>query len=598
MVYYFCLSLKSRKKTPKTVDSKYHSVLNTVLENLRVFKREKTKKPVKILKLLDKIIPKSYFGTTSNRKRFYKVVEKILTQSRFECMHLSVLYKYYDYDEIPWLKDFEPNIQHKILQQHNLFLLDYVVKPLIAFYYKPVRTLNGYEIKFVRKEKFQSFQSKIFHKMKKMEYLIEVKDDDYVKPRGVLIIIPKEDNFRALVSIFPDPGKKSYYKVLTSKIYKVIEEKFKKKESLYKYWSEFTQKTQTPIYGIKIDIRDAYGNVQIPILRNLILSLPTQFLNKEEKKFVINHITNQFVSFRRKTYKWNHGLLQGDRLSGCLCELYLAFTNDIHFPVFDDDGFVHRTVDDFFYCSPHLDKIYRFGEHIRYAHQVNSTKTRTNLSTFHHPQDEIPYCGKIFNMTTRQVRTLYKVTPQFEIRHKFRLWNFKNQIGDDNPRRFLEKAMEFSFISNSLTKFEMNTVFNNQKTVLENFYDAMIWVAFKFDAAVMALRSSFLNCDFSYIWIVLKSTIGTYSSRVFKRIDRLKGGNYKNITFICLKIIAWRAFLAVFKRRSVIYRKLINKIKTGTNLTMKFHDDEVEPTYFCTLPEKFRCLKINRKAPI
>ncbi|XP_008199630.2 telomerase reverse transcriptase isoform X1 [Tribolium castaneum] len=596
MVHYYRLSLKSRQKAPKTVNSKYHSILNIALKNFRLCKKHKTKKPVQILTLLQEIIPKSYFGTTTNLKRFYKVVEKILTQSSFECIHLSVLHKCYDYDAIPWLQNVEPNLRPKLLLKHNLFLLDNIVKPLIAFYYKPIKTLNGHEIKFIRKEEYISFESKVFHKLKKMKYLVEVQDE--VKPRGVLNIIPKQDNFRAIVSIFPDSARKPFFKLLTSKIYKVLEEKYKTSGSLYTCWSEFTQKTQGQIYGIKVDIRDAYGNVKIPVLCKLIQSIPTHLLDSEKKNFIVDHISNQFVAFRRKIYKWNHGLLQGDPLSGCLCELYMAFMDRLYFSNLDKDAFIHRTVDDYFFCSPHPHKVYDFELLIKGVYQVNPTKTRTNLPTHRHPQDEIPYCGKIFNLTTRQVRTLYKLPPNYEIRHKFKLWNFNNQISDDNPARFLQKAMDFPFICNSFTKFEFNTVFNDQKTVFANFYDAMICVAYKFDAAMMALRTSFLVNDFGFIWLVLSSTVRAYASRAFKKIVTYKGGKYRKVTFQCLKSIAWRAFLAVLKRRTEIYKGLIDRIKSREKLTMKFHDGEVDASYFCKLPEKFRFVKINRKASI
>lgn len=606
---YYTLSLKIKRKTPKKVGFHYkkvylrevNSTLNMALKNFRSIKTQKTKKPVKIFSLLDKIIPNNYFGKPQNRSRFYKIVANILTQSTHECLLLSTINKGFDYDSIPWLqiKEFKDDIEAKqnLLRNVNLFLLEQIVKPLVIFYYKPIKTLNANEIKFIRKEKFLSFESKIFDKLLKRGYISRIENSEEVEARGVLKIIPKQDNFRAIVSVYQNPEKKKFFKIITSKVYEAANQINLNTRSLYEAWLNFTEKVKDKeIFGIKLDIKDAYGNVNIATLREIILQLPTKYCTEEKKKFIIEHITNQYISFRRKIYKWNHGLLQGDHLSSCLCELYMAYLDQNYLQNFANGNFIHRTVDDYFFCSVNPHKVEDFAKVIKTFHPkcVNPRKTILNLPTAPTVQDEIPYCGKIFDLNTKQVRTLYHFPKGFEIRHKFKLWNFQRQILD--PKSFLVKAMKFSFISNSFTKLDLNTAFNSQQTVFENFYDGMIYVGYKFDSAVMALRNNSLIDDLDFVWDVLQSNVAEYSSRVYKKIQKLQGRNYQKVTCGNLRVLAWRAFIAVFKRRNEVYKNLIKKIKSENTLTMKVPD--LDFSYFCTLPDKFRHVQINRKVSI
>jgi hypothetical protein len=142
---YFRLSLKTRRKRQRNIKIRcgnydliqLNSILNLMLKNLRSVKSVKCKSPVKILKLLDVIIPNDYFGTTRHRKLFYHVVNKILTQSCYECVYSSALIKGYNCTSVPWLSGIKgEKLCQSLMKKSYILVLEQVVKPLIAFYYK------------------------------------------------------------------------------------------------------------------------------------------------------------------------------------------------------------------------------------------------------------------------------------------------------------------------------------------------------------------------------------------------------------------------------------------------------------------------------
>lgn len=60
------------------------------------------------------------------------------------------------------------------------------------------------------------------------------------------------------------------------------------------------------------------------------------------------------------------------------------------------------------------------------VHTLNTSKTESNLESYGHNQ--IGYCGQIFDMNTKHVRTLYNFQKRTEIRHRFRFWNIYRSI--------------------------------------------------------------------------------------------------------------------------------------------------------------------------
>lgn len=46
--------------------------------------------------------------------------------------------------------------------------------------------------------------------------------------------------------------------------------------------------------------------------------------------------------------------------------------------------------------------------------------------------------------------------------------------------------MQYKFSSYHFKPLYLNTIFNTEQVALENFYEAMVYLAFKFDAVIMA----------------------------------------------------------------------------------------------------------------
>lgn len=69
---------------------------------------------------------------------------------------------------------------------------------------------------------------------------------------------------------------------------------------------------------------------------------------------------------------------------------------------------------------------------------------------------------------------------------------------------------------------ELNTHFNTENTVLQNFFNAMIHLAFKFDAVVMA---RYLNetVDVTVVEAVMQKTVYKFSQKAFQKLKELKG---------------------------------------------------------------------------
>lgn len=101
----------------------YHPVANTV-------------STPDIIRSLSLIIPLEYFGNSYNRKIFMKIVKRIMTQIRGECIHECVLFERFSYEAIPWINvDLHDDHKKAELLYANTVLLQTVVKPFIRHYY-------------------------------------------------------------------------------------------------------------------------------------------------------------------------------------------------------------------------------------------------------------------------------------------------------------------------------------------------------------------------------------------------------------------------------------------------------------------------------
>lgn len=547
------------------------------------------------------VIGDDYFGTTQNRKRFYYVVNKITTQSRFECVYVSLLSKGYNINAMSWLKyeNLKENRCRRILQNTNLFLLRYVVKPLIKHFYHPLKNHRGYEIKFVERSKWHRFQHKILNELLQTKFLILVTNK--FPSRGDLKLFPKTscDSFEYRPIIYPirytSPAK-ARFKRLSKNIQKLAYT-FSKigSGSLFTSWKMYCERTEgQDIYGIKLDIKDAFGYVDVNKLCSIIKQSD---FSSSDKQFVMNHISRQYITFHKKLYRWNHGLLQGDRLSSSLCNLFMGNIEEEYLQEFCGPGcFLHRIVDDFLFCSTRKDDIDRFEDKLKSVLQLNDKKTQRTDDN----NRQLPYFGQIFDLSTKQVSKHYDFKKRWPIRHKFKLWNCKNPVHERSKHNIIVRALQFSYNNHCFKKLELNTIFNTEEKVLKNYFEGMVFIAFKFDAAVMAVREFRQEVnDMPFLVDVLEKVIYEYSNIIFYKVKQCKGKHFSgNITFMLLKNIAYRAFIVVLKNRNEFYKNLISYIKKN-NLYLKMQEVFcIPPSVFTALPEAFTNICINRKSTI
>ncbi|KAJ8960058.1 hypothetical protein NQ318_009499 [Aromia moschata] len=556
----------------------------------------------KITTILDEVIGADYFGTTQNRKRFYHLVNKITTQSRFECVYLSSLSKDYDIKRIPWLQEenLDESQSRQMLRRTNLYLLTYIVKPLIKHFYHALKNFRGYEVKFIPRRKWHSHQHKIFNEIVGLRYLIAI-DFEACKSRGTLRLFPKIDSDRLEYRPLISPTKCSVQmKIKLRRLLKQIDHLAREisassNVSLFVAWKRYSKSTAGQrIYGVKLDIKDAFGNVNVERLCYIITESK---LNETDKDFIINHIRNQYVSFHKKFYRWNHGLLQGDRLSSSLCNLFLSDFETTHLlPFRKPDQLLHRIVDDYFFCSTNESDMEHFEHVIRCTFELNDSKTQrvTNNNTNY----EIIYFGQVFNLTSREVVLREGVLS--DINSNFGM--LKKLIPEGCKQDIVQRTLSFPYNNHCFKRMELNTKFNTEEKVLKNFFEGMIFVAFKFDAAVMAIRDYRQDADdIPSLTLILEKVICDYSNIVYFKIRRGPSqGEYfrDNITFRLLKNIAYRAFILVLRKSFEFYKGIIKDIKENNNLYLDLENFQLSVENFSKLPYNFENVNLGRRSKI
>lgn len=500
-----------------------------------------------------------------------------------------------------WLKNenLDERGCRRILQNTNIFLLRYVVKPLIKHFYHPLKNYRGYEIKFIKRPTWHSFQHRILNELLQSKFLTLVTNK--FPSRGELKLFPKTscDSLEYRPIIYPvrySPAAKAKFKRLSKNIQKLANTYSKiGSGSLYKSWGMYYEQTKDQhVYGIKLDVKDAFGYVDVAKLCHIIRQ--SKF-SSSDKQFVINHISHQYVTFHKKLYRWNHGLLQGDRLSSCLCNLFMGYIEKEHLQEFWEPGyFLHRIVDDYLFCSPQKGDIDRFQNKIKSVLLLNDAKTQRTDDTNH----DLPYFGQIFDLKTKQVSKHYGFKKRWPLRHKFRLWNCKNPVPEISKHNIIERALQFPCNNHCFKKLELNTTFNTEQRILINYFEGMVYIAFKFDAAVMAIREFHQQAsDMPFLTKILEKVVYQYSNIIFYKIKQCRGKYFSgNITFMLLKNIAYRAFVVVLKKRNDFYKTLICYIKQN-NLYLKLEQTfSIPPSIFTTMPKAFMNICINRKSAI
>lgn len=146
----------------------------------------------------------------------------------------------------------------------------------------------------------------------------------------------------------------------------------------------------------------------------------------------------------------------------------------------------------------------------------------------------------------------------------------------------LVRSMQYSYNNFNFNKIRLNTIYNNETTFLWNYFESMSYLAFKFDAVVMALSHNIK--DDLLIDDALQNTVQLYSSVAFILSQKYKS-NLSNYYYICRKLsncvsrkiadeltecifskklfrkIGYAAFRNVLKKRNERYKNILMKVK-------------------------------------
>ncbi|XP_076270655.1 uncharacterized protein LOC143202755 isoform X2 [Rhynchophorus ferrugineus] len=552
-----------------------------------------------IFKCIFKLIPLEFFGNVCNRTKFFFVVKRILSQSKGECIHVNCLWEDYIYDCITWLSPEENKNSVEVqLCQANILVLQTVVKPFINYFYYCLRDSKSRKYLFVSRCAMDSFIDKTHNFYMNTNILQPVHSGNIVSPSGILIFIPKSStymNHRPLVLQFPNEI--NILNVIKKKI-KCLSDIFKKdfSSNLYECWKEYLKlnKYIKRVYAIKVDIVNAFGLVDQNILIGLIER--NDIFTIAEKQFLFNYILNQYVCVRKPSqiYKWNIGLPQGCKLSPLLCDLYLSYMCHANLSQFTKtNSIIHRTMDDMLFISTSFDEICEFEIKTSETFIINGSKTQK----FSHIGKDpcISYCGKIFNMESKEVSNDYSFEKDTEMRYKFKLWNRKYEIKKEDAFKFITNVIKFSTVSFYFSKFVLNTHFNSCDIVLTNIFEAMCLVAFKIDGAVHSISYAFSSAEHrtQTIQKCIDYILQHYTFKIKRLIEQTKGDFFENVfSYHAIKFVILRACIVVFNRRNQIYRDVIKCIKKeAKGLYLRKYDKKT----YSVLPLKFKNIRMNRR---
>lgn len=538
-------------------------------------------------------------GSTENRKRFYHLVNKITTQSYGECVYRTSLHKGYDIKAMKWLQDMKLSSKkesRKLLQKTNRYLISYIVKPLIKYFYQPIRSLKSYEINFVPKCLWHSFKDKAFNKLVQQEHLILSEVGLTQDVRGVLKIMPKSScdslNYRTYV-VYNKKNhlEKVYFKKLSEAINKEAKMlNISNTKPVYNAWNTYMEVMfLEKLFGIKIDIQDAFGNVDINSLCEII-----EKYNIEDKAFIVDRIKNQYVTYKNNVYKWNHGLLQGDPLSSSLCNLYIGDFEFRHLRDFvQPHNFLHRVVDDYLFCSSKLKEVQEFEKLLTKLFPINDAKTEKVVCS---NNVKLTYCGQIFNLASREVGRFFECEKKgTSLQYKFKIWNIKKPIPEKNFNLFIVTCMHFKTTNFNFKAMELNTRFNGENKVLYNYFEGMVFVAYKFHIVMKSLIPYGQTADnISNLYFIVRSLVFSYAKISLGKIVSNKGRYYSGrITVNLLFKIGIMAFLLTLKKYNEFYKELVKKM-SSKKLYLNFDGFTVDHSLFRKIPESLRYLTTKK----
>lgn len=557
----------------------------TVLYNIKAFKKciHYMEYPSirKIKKIINEIIPTEVYGSNYNRRKFMKIIDKLCTASVEENLPIKLLLHNWRLTDIEWLEGV--NNSNEILTYLVIWLLELIKDGVLGQLFFIQRDRKTYESHLFPLHQYQRLCDKAMTKMINKKQLIPVKHD-VSNCSTVLKIIPRNNmkNFRPIVktTLLKDINKFQVNDLLNA-----LPIKYEK--NLYKAWMQCEKKTgNQPLYAIKIDLQDAFSNINVQQLNTVINKISR---NKYLKNALFSATDKEIIRYHtNKHYYWNRGLMQGMVFAAKLCELDRRYFDNTYLSaLIKDAAFFHRTVDDYLYCSTNKNDILRFQAILEKHCLISKNKTETNVDG--NLNSRITYAGRIFNMDTKEIEI--KIDPVETYRYKSKQY-YSSPF--DSPE-MLKKICDFACNCFSFNKVLINGTFNSRCTVLENYFKGMITVAFKL---VCAIKERFLHPPVELEKIILE-IISDYVNRCFCLILKTtKAKNAKQnrkpwyIEKKLLKVVGIQAFILVLKLRYTTHRYVIDYLKQ--HIVDMCYSHVAFRRKFFKMPFEFQSVRISR----
>lgn len=402
---------------------------------------------------LNEIIPKNFFGATSNVKLFKKLIQTVVFSMKRQNIILKWILQKWDSTVRPWNAFREEtliNILYKIL----IWMLRFILSPMICLnFYVTTSKLDSDENKliFFWKNQWQSFYDKkisdmLFTKVlkrfepyclgKKVKRIYNPGERLNLKslhrdiPKLHLILKPNKDcrpivryknNRQTKTEKYKIKEKLNFLKLLTGKPQIRIETQYNK---LYHNWSGLKK---PPLYFVKTDLSNAFGSINKEKLLKFLCEKHLHFQKTETNSYVKKKAAQQYkeiITELRKplliragntVYEWTEGLLQGYKYSPALSELYYTCLDDSYFSEHLSTStsqikIFTRVVDDYLYITDTLDDALLFLQALSNYRNVNYEKTVVN---FEHDtiksSKEITFLGYSYNTITLEVSRAHNV---------------------------------------------------------------------------------------------------------------------------------------------------------------------------------------------
>lgn len=138
------------------------------------------------------------------------------------------------------------------------------------------------------------------------------------------------------------------------------------------------------------------------------------------------------------------GLLQGASLSPILCDLYLSYlTHNRLKPFVTENTLFHRTVDDILFITSNKFQIDEFELKFYPIDGIIVNEDKTKKYVYRGIDNPyFSFCGKLFNMESKESSTAYNFKKGSDLRCKFKFWNTRKQFSDRDYEMFFQHCMK------------------------------------------------------------------------------------------------------------------------------------------------------------